>query len=76
MWVCSVGWEDPLEGKVTNHSSILAWRISWTKEADLRRVSTESTHMHVLIMKQPHQVKSNDIKLVMISMVHVQRNMQ
>ena len=29
-WVQSQGWEDPLEkGKVT-HSSILAWRISWT----------------------------------------------
>ena len=29
-WVLSLGWEDPLEkGKVT-HSSILAWRISWT----------------------------------------------
>ena len=28
--VRSPGWEDPLEkGKVT-HSSILAWRISWT----------------------------------------------
>jgi len=34
-WVQSLGWEDPLKkGKVT-HSSILAWRISWTlKESD------------------------------------------
>ena len=31
-WVRSLGWKDPLEkGKVT-HSSILAWRISWTGE--------------------------------------------
>ena len=30
----SLGQEDPLEkGKVT-HSSILAWRISWTEEPD------------------------------------------
>ena len=33
MWVQSLGREDPLkEGKAT-HSSILAWRISWTEEA-------------------------------------------
>ena len=28
-WVRSLGWQDPLKGKVT-HSSILAWRIPWT----------------------------------------------
>ena len=29
-WVRSLGWEDPLgKGKAT-HSSILAWRTSWT----------------------------------------------
>ena len=32
-WVRSLGWEDPLEeGRATTHSSILAWRIPWTKE--------------------------------------------
>ena len=30
--VQSLGWEDPLEGKMTTHSSILAWRIPWTEE--------------------------------------------
>ena len=25
-------WEDPLEEGMTTHSSILAWRISWTEE--------------------------------------------
>ena len=31
-WVRSLGWEDPLgEGKgYPTHSSILAWRITWT----------------------------------------------
>ena len=29
-WVQSLGWEDPLEMGMTTHSSILAWRISWT----------------------------------------------
>ena len=28
----SLGWEDPLEKGVANHSSILAWRIPWTEE--------------------------------------------
>ena len=31
-WVCSLGWEDPLEEGMATHSSILAWRIPWTEE--------------------------------------------
>ena len=31
-WVPSLGWEDPLEESMANHSSILAWRIPWTEE--------------------------------------------
>ena len=31
-WVRSLGWEDPLEKRMTTHSSILAWRILWTEE--------------------------------------------
>ena len=30
--VGSLGQEDPLEKKMTLHSSILAWRILWTEE--------------------------------------------
>ena len=26
------GWEDPLEEGMATHSSVLAWRISWTGE--------------------------------------------
>ena len=29
-WVQSLAWEDPLENGKATHSSILAWRISWT----------------------------------------------
>ena len=32
--VRSLGWEDPLEKEMTTHSSILAWKISWTEEPD------------------------------------------
>ena len=28
----SLGWEDPLEEGLAAHSSILAWRISWTED--------------------------------------------
>ena len=31
-WVWSLGWEDPLEKEMANHSSILAWKIPWTEE--------------------------------------------
>ena len=31
-WVRSPGREDPLEKEMATHSSILAWKISWTKE--------------------------------------------
>ena len=30
--VRSLGWKDPLEKEMVNHSSILAWRIPWTEK--------------------------------------------
>ena len=32
-WVRSLGWEDPLEKGKATHSSILAWKISWTVQS-------------------------------------------
>ena len=32
MQVQSLGWEDPLEEGMATHSSILAWRITWTEK--------------------------------------------
>ena len=32
--VQSLGQEDPLEKEMATHSSILAWKIPWTKEPD------------------------------------------
>ena len=31
-WVRSLDWEDPLGKEMAAHSSILAWKISWTEE--------------------------------------------
>ena len=32
-WVRSLGREDPLEKGLATHSSILTWKIPWTKES-------------------------------------------
>ena len=37
-WVRTLGWEDPLEKGKSTHSSILAWRIPWTKSMGSQRV--------------------------------------
>ena len=31
-WVQFLGWEDPLEGDMASHTSIISWRIPWTEE--------------------------------------------
>ena len=33
------GHEDPLENEMAIHSNILAWRIPWTEEPEIRSVS-------------------------------------
>jgi len=54
-----LGWEDPLkEGKAT-HSSIVAWRVSWTegpgrlwsKKSD-RTEATLHAHIHVVLFNK------------------------
>ena len=55
-WVWSLGWKDPLEKGKATHSSILAWRISWTpwspwrsKELDTTEwLSLHFTSLHLL----------------------------
>ena len=31
-WVQFLGWKDPLEDGMVTHSSVLNWRIPWTKK--------------------------------------------
>ena len=41
--ICSLGWEDPLEKEIATHSSILAWKIPWTKETgELQSIGLQS----------------------------------
>ena len=36
------GWEDPLEKEMATHSSILPWRIPWTKDpAGLQSIESQ-----------------------------------
>ena len=48
-WVLPLGWEDPLEKGKATHSSILAWRTSWTvsmMESDTtERLSLSLSHL-------------------------------
>jgi len=32
--VVSLSWEDPLEKEMATHTSVLAWKIPWTKESE------------------------------------------
>ena len=34
MQIQFLGWEDPLEKEMAIHTSILAWKITWTEEPD------------------------------------------
>ena len=75
--VWSLGWEDPLEGGMTTHSSILTWRIPWTEEpgrlrstglrvrhdwSDLAHTHTEaSLHRHDWLTHQPLVIVSTSL---------------
>ena len=56
MWVQSLDPEDPLEKGMSTHSSILAWKIPWTKElgglqsVELQRVKHNWVTEHTIIL--------------------------
>ena len=56
-WIQSLGWKDPLEEGMATHSSILAWRISWTEEPGglqsmgLQRVSPDWATKHSTLLE-------------------------
>ena len=73
--VQALGWEDPLEEGMATHSSVLAWRIPWTEEAEglqsmgSKRVwhdwSNLSTHAHISMrdLDQNSRNKPKEFKL-------------
>ena len=38
-WVRTLGWDNPLKKGIATHSSILAWRITWTGQRNLEGYS-------------------------------------
>ena len=42
-WVRSLGREDPLEEGTATHSNIFAWRIPWTEDSTVQRVTKSRT---------------------------------
>ena len=52
MQVQSLGLEDPLEGEMVTHSSILSWRIPWTEEpGGLQSKGLQRVRRHTHIAK-------------------------
>ena len=52
MRVRSLGWEDPLEKKMTAYSSILAWEILWTEDPGEQQSIVSQRVRHYLATKQ------------------------
>ena len=51
--VRSLGWEDPLEKEMAIHSSILAWKISWTQLNDFTFfLLNKSSHIRYMNLSQ------------------------
>ena len=42
-WVCSLGWEDPLEKEMATRSSTPAWKIPWMGEPIVHGVTKSRT---------------------------------
>ena len=51
--VQSLGPEDPLEKGMAAHSSLLAWRIPWTKEPGGLQSMLSQRDRHDLVTKSP-----------------------
>ena len=50
--VRSLGWEDALEEEMAIHSSILAWRITWTEEpGGLQSIGPKESQLKRLSMQ-------------------------
>ena len=53
-WVRSLSWEDPLEKGKATHSSILAWRISWTIVHEVAESQTQISNFHITSLDTGH----------------------
>ena len=60
MWIRSLGQEDSLQVGMTTHSSILVWRIPWTKEpGGLQATGHKQSDMTEIYSKSRYYTKSS-----------------
>ena len=57
-WVQFLGHEDSLENKMATHSSILAWRIRWTKEPDPSPWGSQKVRHNLATKHHHHRVET------------------
>ena len=57
-WVQSLGWEDPLEKGMATHSSILAWRITWTYSPWGHKESDMTERLSLIFQVRPSKILS------------------
>ena len=60
IWVRSLGWEDPLQTGKAAHSSILAWRIPWSRKDSYR---TEQLSLFTELLSEDTQKAVGDTGL-------------
>ena len=67
-----LGQEDPLEEEMPTHSSIAAWKISWTEEPGLlqsmglQRFAHDSAHIHTCLFTSSLILFSNISDLYLV----------
>ena len=69
--VQSLSQEDPLEKKMAIHSSILAWRIPWTKEPGGLESKGSRRVTHDLATKLPTKLPQNYICVCVYMCVYI-----
>ena len=77
-WVRSLSWEDPLQEGMATHSSILAWRISWTEEPGglQSKGSQRVGHRHKWVTKHTYQHHlSSWLRVLICSIFHFPLNL-
>ena len=66
-----LGWEDALEREMATHSSVLAWRISWTEEPGGLQSMGLQRGTYDFATKQKHFCQARGWFLVAFSLVHI-----
>ena len=76
-WFRSLGWED-MEEEMATHSSILAWRISWTEEPgglqSMGSQQSDMTECNAILTKLNHSsflLEVTDVRLF-LSLEHLE----